>query len=103
MQNPGALITNLKRPKLLITAARMAQPEYRRGGLLRRVLGCEQLPGSNAAIMALLSIERDHDERRRAQDASYSPLRHLEVLIALLGEAARAAATKAAAETGHSA
>lgn len=86
------MISGLKRPKLLVAAARLALPDYRRDRVLRRVLMRDDVPRSGEALVTLIDMERMYDAKRRAHDAGYSPLRHLEVLIALMGEARRIAA-----------
>ena len=86
MQDIVSLVAKLRRPRLLTRAARHGLPHYRRGTHLSRLL---QSPGpwrSGRAIMRLLELEAELDERRRLKDANYTPTRHVEVLIALLGE-----------------
>ena len=81
------LLNQLRRPKILIQAARFGMIEYRREASLRRLLSATQLPGNGAALAALMEIEGELEDQRRIDDASYSPARHVEVMIAIMGEA----------------
>lgn len=87
MKDMLALLNTLRRPRLLIRAARIGAQDYRRGAHLRRHLGYGPLPKSPAALRQLAEIEAALDEQRRLQDAGYSPTRHVEILIAMMGEA----------------
>jgi hypothetical protein len=80
-------IATLKRPALLARAARFGVDDYRRDVHLRRILGRENLPRSGPALMQLLDVEVDMEAQRKEHAASYRPARHVEVLIAILGEA----------------
>jgi Family of unknown function (DUF6477) len=79
------LIDNLKRPRLLIRAARFGLSDYRRDRDLRRLIEASVPP--ETALKRLLSVEDTMEQTRRAGDASYSIARHIEVLIALMAEA----------------
>ncbi|EBA07318.1 DUF6477 family protein [Sagittula stellata] len=87
MKDVLGILNDLRRPRLLIRAARIGAQEYRRSPHLRRVLGDAVLPRSGVALMRLLEIEAELDERRRSGDATYSVSRHVEVLTAMMGEA----------------
>ena len=87
MQDPLSMLMSIRRPRLLIRAARAGAQDYDRGRHLPRLIGYGKLPGPAASILRLIEIERDHDHRRRADEAGYSLTRHLDVLIALMGEA----------------
>ena len=80
-------IATLKRPTLLARAARFGVDDYRREVHLRLVLQRDSLPGSGQALILLLDIEAEMDTQRRSHAASYQPARHVDVLIAILGEA----------------
>lgn len=80
-------IATLKRPALLARAARFGVDDYRRDAHLRRILQTEDLPRHADAIMRLLDIESDMNTARQDRSGSYSPARHVEVLIAIAGEA----------------
>lgn len=80
-------IATLKRPPLLARAARFGVDDYRRTVHLRRILHSDTLPRHGQAIMQLLDIEAEMDALRLSDSASYRPAHHVEVLIAILGEA----------------
>lgn len=87
MQDITTMLHQLRRPRLLLRAARLGATEYRRDAHLRPLLKCASLPVSGAALLSLMEIEHDLDTARRAGDAGYSPMRHVSVLIAMMGEA----------------
>lgn len=78
-------LTDLRRPRLLIRAARFGVPEYRRDRDLRRLIGRNVAPAE--AVALLLSTEGAMEENRRTGQANYSVSQHIEVLIALVAEA----------------
>lgn len=80
-------LDQLRRPRLLIRAARIGAEDYRRDIFLPRLLGHGDLPGSMLALTMLMSSEAALDDCRRAGDASYSVIRHLDLMIAMIGEA----------------
>jgi hypothetical protein len=79
------LIANLRRPRLLIHAARFGLSDYRRERDLARLIG--QTSTADQAVSCLISKEEELDEHRRRGRASYSVTQHIEVLIALISEA----------------
>lgn len=87
MQDLMTMVSQLRRPRLLIRAARFGQAEYNRDRHLQRILGYGKLPRPAAALMRLMELERVLDEQRRADDAGYSLPRHVDLLIAMMGEA----------------
>lgn len=80
-------MARLRRPKLLIRAARFGQRDYDRSRDLRRLLAARDLPGPEAALRALMAEEAGLEEARQTGEAAYSFLRHIEVLIAMMAEA----------------
>ena len=86
----------LRRPRLLLCAARHGLADYRRDRDLARILAPDMAaqasgqitpqPTPRWAIEALTRAEAAQDAARRAGTAGYSCLRHVEVLIALLAE-----------------
>ncbi|KIC14676.1 DUF6477 family protein [Leisingera sp. ANG-Vp] len=88
MQDVFSRLTLLRRPRILARAARLGAQNYCRQRDLRRVLGYGALPRPGAAAMRLLDIESGLNEARKAGEAGYSMVRHVDVLIALAGEAA---------------
>ncbi len=82
-----SMISALKRPGLLIRAARLGVEDYDRARHLPRLLRVADAPRPGTAVMRLLEIEAEIDRSRKQKAAEYSVSRHLDVLIALLGEA----------------
>jgi hypothetical protein len=82
-----SFLTTLHRPRLLIRAARYGITEYRRDVHLARILGTARLPRSAAALSELINLEMEADDLRRQKAADYSPAKHVELLIAVMGEA----------------
>ncbi|KIC11284.1 hypothetical protein RA19_08035 [Leisingera sp. ANG-M1] len=87
MQDVFTRLTALRRPRILARAARLGAQNYCRQRDLRRVLGFGALPRPGAAAMRLLEIESALNEARKTGEAGYSLIRHVDVLIALAGEA----------------
>jgi hypothetical protein len=79
------ILANLRRPRLLMRAARFGLGDYRRDRDLRRLVRCGLSPEDT--VPSLMSVEAELEETRLAGDLSYSVARHIEVLIALLAEA----------------
>lgn len=86
MKDVLSMMHELNRPRLLVRAARIGANDYRRDRHLQRLLGYGALPRSASALVRLMDIERDLDDLRRADDAAYSLTRHLDILIAMVGE-----------------
>lgn len=87
MQDLLTILQKLHRPRLLMRAARIGSEDYRRGTHLPRILGFGVLPRHGAALITLIEIEAELNTQRKAADASYSLIRHVDVLIAMIGEA----------------
>lgn len=86
MNDPLSLLATLSRPRLLVTAARIAAPHFRRDRMLRTLLGDPAPKGPGETVMALIVLEQAHDAARRARHAGYSVERHVRVLAALMAE-----------------
>lgn len=71
-----------RRPRLLMAAARHGLAEYRRERDLPRLLRGTQ----GDALEALEALEEATEALRRAGDPVWSCTRHVELLIAVLGE-----------------
>lgn len=93
MQDIHSLLATLHRPKLLMRAARIGAQEYRRGASLPRLLGYGTLPRHGPALMRLMEMEAELETSRTAVLATYSLTRHVDVLIAIVGEARALRAT----------
>lgn len=82
------MMAALRRPAMLVQAARLGLEDYRRAAHLPRLLGEAELPlAPGAAVARLMEIEAALDARRRARAADYRAARHVAVLVALMGEA----------------
>lgn len=85
MTDCRTLLATLRRPRLLMRAARFGLVEYRRERDLRRfVTGSAS---TEDTVTSLISAEARLEATRLNGDISYSVARHIEVLIALLAEA----------------
>lgn len=79
-------LSKLKRPSLLIRAARHGLSDYSRERTLSRLLEAPCSP-PDQILERLVQTEAEIEATRTRGDVSYSVSRHLEVLIALMGEA----------------
>jgi len=87
MQDILSMLHALRRPALLMRAARIGADDYRRANHLPRLLGYGVLPRHGAALMKLMEIEGDLNTQRVSGNTSYSLIRHVDILIAIIGEA----------------
>ena len=86
MQDLFGMVGALKRPKLLVSAARFGLEDYVRERHLPRILRSATAPRTGQAILRLMELEQALDDKRRGCAADYSIARHVEVLIAIMGE-----------------
>lgn len=87
MQETLNSVSALRRPRLLIRAARIGASQYSRDTCLRVHFGYGPLPRSTEALARLMEMEAALEEQRRRDGAGYSSSRHVNVLIAMMGEA----------------
>ncbi|MFQ6548386.1 DUF6477 family protein [Aestuariibius sp. 2305UL40-4] len=87
MQDILSMVARLKRPALLIRAARHGVDEYSRERHLRRVLKTEATLSPGEALMQILLAEAEIDESRRTAAVGYSAAAHVDLLIAMMAEA----------------
>ncbi len=73
-------LRQMHRPNLLLQAARIGA-----GALLRA--GRDRAAGVQGSVTRLLSEEAELEEKRTRGEASYSPRRHVELLMSLLAVA----------------
>lgn len=85
MSDFRALLNDLRRPRLLMRAARFGVVDYRRDRDLKRLIEVAASP--ETTVTRLLTEEGKMEENRKSGDAGYSIARHIDVLIALLAEA----------------
>ena len=86
MTDLRTLVTSLRRPQLLVRAARIGIQDYNRDRDLRRLTGQSRTPSPVTAITTLLETEGALETTRKSGDASYSVMHHVDVLIALMAE-----------------
>lgn len=86
MQDLLTQLAHLRRPRLLIRAARIAAQDYRRETCLPRLLGYGVILRTGPALIKLMAIEEDMNTHRTSGDAGYSIAAHVEVLTAVMGE-----------------
>ncbi len=87
MQDLTTMLKNFRRPRTLVRGAKIGAQDYNRDRQLQRLLGYGSLPGPGQALIKLMEMEKEHDDQRRNQDDGYSVARHLDLLIAVVGEA----------------
>ncbi|AWI83757.1 hypothetical protein CEW88_08750 [Alloyangia pacifica] len=86
MQDLQSLLCALRRPRLLVRAARYGAADYQREAHLPRLLGTPYPERHGAALLRLMEMEDGIDGSRRARASSYSATRHVEVLAAIIAE-----------------
>jgi hypothetical protein len=87
MQDVLTILRNLRRPQLLMRAARIGAQEYRRSANLPRLIGYGRMPNHAEAILKLIDIESELNTQRKAAESEYNLIRHIETMIAIVGEA----------------
>jgi hypothetical protein len=83
-------LQDLRRPRLLVRAARFGLSDYDRDRDLRRVFGPGATPAPGRAVGRLLDQEAGLEAIRLAGGAGYSVARHVQVLTALMAESSMA-------------
>lgn len=78
------ILSNLRRPRLLIRAARFGLEDYRRDRDLRRLVSVTGSP--ERTVPQLLAEEARLEDIRQTGDIAYPVARHIEVLVALMAE-----------------
>lgn len=79
-------LANLQRPRLLVRAARHGVSDYKRDRDLRRISGHATSASPRRIVSHLLAQEEGMERTRIARDGTYSPNKHIEVLVALMAE-----------------
>ncbi len=80
-------LSTLRRPRLLIRAARFGVSEYDRRRTLPRLVNVDRNARAETIVDALMTAEADAEVQRKAGLATYSFARHIEILAALIVEA----------------
>ena len=86
MTDLASLLAALRRPKILIRAARAGVADYRRERDLKRLLR-QRGPAPAQALTTLLDEEGRLEANRTTGEATYNLQRHVAVLTAILAEA----------------
>ncbi|QYK43354.1 MAG: hypothetical protein KF887_09800 [Paracoccaceae bacterium] len=81
-----SLLADLRRPRLLIRAARHGLHDYCRDRDLRRLIEGGAAQTVEAVLSRLVDAEAQIEATRVAGDAGYSIGRHIEILIAMMAE-----------------
>lgn len=76
----------LRRPRLLVRAARLGLIEYNRDRDLKKLIKSNATPNPANAVAALMQQESWLEGCRKSGDGSYSIARHVAVLAALMSE-----------------
>lgn len=84
MTDIRTILANLRRPRLLIRAARFGLEDYRRDRDLRRLL--KESANPDRILPELLAEEARLEQIRQTGDLNYPVARHVEVLVALMAE-----------------
>jgi hypothetical protein len=87
MTDLASVLHALRRPRILIRAARCGVADYRRERDLNRILRQPKAAAPGQAIGSLLAEETRLEATRAAGEATYSLQRHVAVLTAILAEA----------------
>lgn len=86
MQDSKFELSMLKRPKILITAARIASRTYRRSRDLSAVLGYSHPTSDRLIRQKLFDLEHMINQKRRMNGASYDLKILVQVLSAIMAE-----------------
>ena len=86
MQDLLSQAMRLKRPDLLVRAARFGLDDYSRDRDLRRCLKTEMLPSPGRALVELLQIEKQINSERVDRTGTYLARVHIAVLTAIMAE-----------------
>lgn len=87
MQDLTSMLSSVRRPRLLMRAARIGAESYRRDIHLPRILGRDNHSAQGSVLWKIMELEAELNALRLAGDSSYSLTRHVDVMIALVGEA----------------
>ena len=89
-----AKLDQLSRPRLLIGAAKAGAIEYTRNQDLRRHITHPDLPQYREVMSYLYELENTVEQQQHNGAATYSIVKHVDLLIARLGEAQLLQATQ---------
>lgn len=80
-------VAALKRPSMLVRAAKEGALGYRREAHLRRYFGEQQQQCGADLLSKIMRLETEQNVQRKTAQAEYSITQHVDILIALVGEA----------------
>ncbi|WP_298290944.1 DUF6477 family protein [uncultured Litoreibacter sp.] len=86
MPNVHDILTTLRRPRLLVRAARHGLHDYNRRRDLNRLTGQNARASTRSIVENLVEQEEQLEETRKAGDAAYRASHHIELLVALMAE-----------------
>ena len=86
MQDIMTQISQLKRPDLLVRAARFGIDEYSRTRHLPRFINVDPMPSPGQALVGLFDYERSVNADRLARRGGYDAGHHIQVLVAIMAE-----------------
>ena len=86
MQKYIVRLSKLRRPRLLMWAARIGAQEFQRQSQLPRILRNKNLTDEEQVVSELIDIECEIEERRVSGNLDYSISQHVDILTALLAE-----------------
>ncbi|SFE75474.1 DUF6477 family protein [Roseivivax sediminis] len=87
MHDLADTLLQLRRPRLLVRAARIGAQDYRRDRHLARLVGGGSAGDATARpLERLMAAEAPLDLARREGTAGYSPARHVALLSAIIAE-----------------
>lgn len=101
MQDVMSQLAQLHRPRVLMRAARIGAEDYDRDIHLSRLLGASVPNRHGAALIQLMELEALLNDARLSDGSGYNMLTHVEVMIAIVGEARALRAAQAAATSLH--
>ena len=86
MSNTTEILKKLKRPNILLRAAKFGLENYNREKDLRRITRSMKTPSTTTALNQLVQTEEQLEDARVMGENSYNAQRHITVLTALLAE-----------------
>lgn len=103
MTDTNTNLSTLRRPRLLVRAARHGLSDYKRDRDLRRISGYANTTNSRAVVSHLMNEEKNMEDSRRHGNGRYNPGRHVELLVAIMAESRNLPAPRPARRTGRGA
>lgn len=83
------ILSTLRRPRLLVRAARIGIGDYVRDRDLKRAFAGCSVPSAGEVVPELMRREADLEARRVSGYAGYSAARHVHILTVIMAEARR--------------